>query len=279
MTGQPNAKYVKIPASDGYLIHCCIWEPVGNYKSDILYLHGIQSHSGWYEESSRRLANNGYRVIFPDRRGAGLNRIQRGHLESWRLLLYDIESVLGFFGWPEKLPVLAVSWGATIACILERQRCPWLDKFVFITPGFKPYVGFNFFKKLSIASNLLLRHGLGYFPIPIPGADYFTNDKDRQEFVSKDEDTLRECTARFFEQSRKLDIMLNRTFATPTLLLLAENDRIIHNEKTIKYFKKKFIHPGNRFKIYPGYAHTLEFEDKNFNFIEDILSWWVAPAA
>jgi alpha-beta hydrolase superfamily lysophospholipase len=73
--------------------------------------------------------------------------------------------------------------------------------------------------------------------------------------------------------------MLNRTFATPTLLLLAENDRIIHNEKTIKYFKKKFIHPGNRLKIYPGCAHTLEFEDKNFNFIEDILSWWAATGA
>ena len=45
-----------------------------NPKGVILLFHGIQSHGGWYERSSQMLADNGYCVYFPDRRGAGAER-------------------------------------------------------------------------------------------------------------------------------------------------------------------------------------------------------------
>src|SRR3972149_2395959 len=37
----------------------------------VLYLHGIQSHSGWYVQSCEILSENGYTIYAPDRRGSG----------------------------------------------------------------------------------------------------------------------------------------------------------------------------------------------------------------
>ena len=54
-------------------------EPANGIKAHIVALHGIQSHSGWYTWSSRKLAEAGFAVHFTDRRGSGLNWQARGN--------------------------------------------------------------------------------------------------------------------------------------------------------------------------------------------------------
>ena len=46
--------------------------------ADVVYLHGIVSHGGWYVTSCDHLAANGFQVHFLERRGSGLNPDQRG---------------------------------------------------------------------------------------------------------------------------------------------------------------------------------------------------------
>lgn len=66
--------------SDGYVLHGRLWHPAGIARDGaILYLHGIQSHGGWFEWSASLLAHLGYPVLLPDRRGSGLNRPARRH--------------------------------------------------------------------------------------------------------------------------------------------------------------------------------------------------------
>ena len=45
-----------ITLPDGYSAYARYW-PVREPAGAVLYLHGIQSHCGWYEESARRLAS------------------------------------------------------------------------------------------------------------------------------------------------------------------------------------------------------------------------------
>ena len=63
-------------------------------KGEIVFLHGIQSHAGWYEYSCTRFSQAGYQVSFLDRRGAGMNEESRGDAPSFRRLLDDIAEFL-----------------------------------------------------------------------------------------------------------------------------------------------------------------------------------------
>src|SRR4051794_3642257 len=77
-------------ASDGYPIHVAVWSPEGPVRGRVVVLHGVQSHGGWYRGLGRRLAEAGYEASFPDRRGSGANRADRGHTPSPRRLIDDL---------------------------------------------------------------------------------------------------------------------------------------------------------------------------------------------
>ena len=70
-------QFEHIVASDGYRLFARHWRPNGQPRGFVVALHGIQSHSGWYEYSSGRLCEAGYDVLFLDRRGSGRNFSRR----------------------------------------------------------------------------------------------------------------------------------------------------------------------------------------------------------
>ena len=64
-------------ASDGYPIHVLRWSPEGTEtRAQVVILHGVQSHAGWYYNLGRRLAEAGSGSVFsgPDE---GLGRTGR----------------------------------------------------------------------------------------------------------------------------------------------------------------------------------------------------------
>src|SRR3954469_18229057 len=69
-------------ASDGYPIHVAAWPTGGPARGRVVVIHGVQSHGGWYHALGRTLAGAGYETHFPDRRGSGANREERGHTPS-----------------------------------------------------------------------------------------------------------------------------------------------------------------------------------------------------
>ena len=69
-------------ASDGYPFHVAVWPAAPPVKGQVVVLHGVQSHSGWYHSLGRTLAAAGYQASFPDRRGSGPNLRDRGHAPS-----------------------------------------------------------------------------------------------------------------------------------------------------------------------------------------------------
>ena len=57
-------------ASDGYQWHYRRYAPPAEPVGRVVFLHGIQSHGGWYVETAAALAERGYTVFLPDRRGS-----------------------------------------------------------------------------------------------------------------------------------------------------------------------------------------------------------------
>src|SRR3954471_3271566 len=82
-------------ASDGYELHVATWPAEGKVRGRVVVLHGVQSHGGWYHRLGRTLAGAGYEAHFPDRRGSGANRADRGHAPSARRLVTDLSEWLG----------------------------------------------------------------------------------------------------------------------------------------------------------------------------------------
>ncbi len=64
----------------------------------LVYLHGIESHAGWFALAADALRNRGFDVYCLDRRGSGLIRENRGlpsgHADDYTTLLADIRAFI-----------------------------------------------------------------------------------------------------------------------------------------------------------------------------------------
>ncbi len=264
-------------AGDGYEMHLRRYLPKERPRAHLVCLHGIQSHSGWYEYSSNRLCQAGYAVHYLDRRGSGLNHIARGDAPSFRRLLDDIHGFVQGLreGTPETPVVLiACSWGGKLGPALLRRRPGSVDALVLLCPGLFPQVRPSLGQRLAIvASRLVTPRKLHLIPLNDPSL--FTATPRWQEFIAGDPLALHAATARLLTESVRLDLYLQRVppwVNVPVLLMLAEHDRIIRNAPT-RAFIERFVSSDKRIIEYAGAHHTLEFEPDPDRFIDDLIAW------
>ncbi|MCY2940808.1 MAG: alpha/beta fold hydrolase [Planctomycetota bacterium] len=264
--------------SGGYKLHYRHFQPVGISKGTIVFIHGIQSHGGWYETSCKKFAQAGYRVLFLDRRGSGLNEVSRGDSPSFRTLLDDLKEFLQHqrkeITGSTPLILGAISWGGKIAFGLEIRIANLVDGFILLAPGFCPKIQPTRKERFFIALGSLFSPRR-LFNIPLNDPDLFTSNPVAQKFLKEDPFALRKATARFLLDSVRLDFYL-RIFRTkiskPILLLIAGQDKIIDNEKTIA-FVKRFSSGSLTIIEYPKAHHTFEFEPEPQKHIEEIEEW------
>jgi len=249
----------------------------------ILYLHGIQSHSGWYIQSCQLLAENGYTVYAPDRRGSGLNGVDRGHVQNYEDLIADLDAFIArihadYPGLPVFL--VGVSWGGKLAMLYEVMRPGQVDGLILSAPGLKPKVDLSPWNKIKVFYyHWRNRDVQPEIPIPINRSDLFTDDPKWQNWIEQDPLTLRKCTARFFWENRKMDKQIKKwakDAKAPILLMLADRDEIIDNDKTLRFMEKKLPESENgtlTLARYPTARHTLEFEANMRQVVKDMLTW------
>jgi len=270
-------------ASDGYRFGYRHWRPAADQpRGYVVALHGIQSHSGWYEYSSARLAEAGYDVSFLDRRGSGLNQELRGHAPHADRLINDVAQFLVELrcrrreaGCSAPVVLLAVSWGGKLAVATCARRPDLIDALALLYPGICSRVG------PRLDQDLILR-AVAFFDIkwrktriPIDEPEYFTAEPAWQEFIRNDPLVLHQATVGFQRSNRALDRLAAAAppqIRCPALLMLAGKDRIADNRKTRRYFER-FASPDKRVEEYAGAAHTLEFEPDRDRFIADLIDW------
>jgi len=272
----PPARLQTFRASDGYTFYYRHYPPAGRPKARLVFLHGIRSHGGWYTRSCAAFAAAGCEVYFLDRRGAGLNTARRGDSPGFRRLLDDaaefVQSLRADRAW---LPVFAcgISWGGKLALGLPYRKPGLVEGLVLLCPGLVPKIAPPWPRRLRIALASRLRP-TRLFPIPLNEPDLFTASPEWQKFIDADPHGLRRATARFLFGSFALDIYLRRAakrVTVPTLLTLAEHDRVIDNAKT-RAFAARF--PGGATVTeYAGAHHTLEFEPPDHPWPADVLRW------
>lgn len=211
---------IRIRYADLYETHARLWLPPAP-RGAVLYLHGIQSHGLWFETSARRLAEAGYAVLLPDRRGSGRNEVERGYTPSaWRLLRDAAEGLdeLHIRTGLTRFHVVGISWGGKLALALHRYFPARFASLTLIAPGLFPKVDIPLMEKIRVGwSAIANRHA--EFDIPLNDPEMFTANSARQAFIRNDKLALRKVTAAFLLASRKLDRYVqkaeNRNAETP----------------------------------------------------------------
>jgi alpha-beta hydrolase superfamily lysophospholipase len=263
-------------ASDGYRWRYRRYAVSGLPRAQVVCLHGIQSHGGWYDYSCRCWSQAGYAVSFLDRRGSGLNAQDRGDAPSFRRLLDDLAEYLHDLRRGASRPVflVAISWGGKLAVALQRRHPGLVDGLVLLCPGFFARVRLPLGQRARVFGARLVRPRR-LFPIPLNEPELFTAEPRWQRFIRDDPLSLHQATARLLLESVRLDAYLRfapRHVRVPVLLLLAEKDRVIDNRRTRRYVER-FASSDREIIEYPGAHHTLEFEPDPDRFIDDVRRW------
>lgn len=245
----------------------------------VVYLHGIEGHSLWFQDTALFLAQNGVTTLALDRRGSGLSKEARGDLNNWQQLLNDTVEVLRFaHEQAGNLPVflMANCWGAKLAALLAQQKRPesrLISGLIFSSPALELKVDLPLKEKLKVVWRFFCGSKL---PLRIPlEVEDFTDNPQYLAFIAGDRLRLTEATARFFVNTFLLTILSKRSAANiylPTLVVQAGTDSIVEADGVKKWFDK-ISAADKTFHVFPGALHSLDFDRDPHDYRQMLLSW------
>ena len=67
------------------------WLPLKQVKANVVLVHGLGSHSGWFSNIGERLVKEDYGVYALDLYGNGKSSGQRGYINSWSDFRHDLD--------------------------------------------------------------------------------------------------------------------------------------------------------------------------------------------
>ena len=267
-------------ARDGIKLTSRVWQR-SDAIAEVVYLHGIVSHGGWYESSCASLADRGFQVHFLERRGSGLNIESRGDVDDWHTWMSDVSIYLQQLPPSRPRILLGISWGGILATALVRRYPEMLAGLGLICPGLFSFKAANRLQRFALRTAATL--GLESLKVDVPLQDpaLFTNSPDGQRYVAQDPLALRKITIRFAKQNLALlqyAVEAPESIRIPVLLMLASDDPVTNNAQTRAFVDR--IGSDDRTIIeYPDASHTLEFEDDPSKYFSDLAEWCTRVAS
>jgi len=243
----------------------------------LVYLHGIESHAGWFALAADALRDKGFDVYCLDRRGSGLNRENRGFLsgyvDDYSTLLADIRAfIVPLRDRYDQVFLVGLSWGGKLALSYGLTHPEDLDGLVLITPGLRAEVGVSFANKLKIALLSSLNPG-ARVPTPIQ-PEMFTTTPVYLAYIRDYPLRLTSATVRFFWQSHRLDKYVDSNIAAnrlPVQLFLAGKDTIIDNDGVLEVLRHGGA-PGLDVLRYEDQTHSIQL-DAPQRLVNDMTDW------
>jgi acylglycerol lipase len=248
-------------------------------RAAFIYLHGIESHSGWFDDAAERIAARGYPVFSIDRRGSGINRENRGyvsgHVERGTRLVEDIHQAVGIAkasGKVDEIYLIGLSWGGKYAMAYDAIHPDEVDGMILITPGMKPKVDLTPIEKAAVFTDVVLvpkrQHRIPIDP------EMFTSNPEQLRLIRNDPLKLHTASAGFMWQSLRMDRLVEKMDDgkhPPMLVFLAGKDRIIDNQATRSFVTRN---PNRTVKIieYPDQTHSIQLDAPD-RLARDIVRW------
>ncbi|MDH7599069.1 MAG: alpha/beta fold hydrolase [Sedimentisphaerales bacterium] len=229
-----HCRVVCILVERGPGIPVCLFNPSAPGRP-VIVVHGLQSHSGWFAQACRYIAERGHPVYAFDRMGSGLSCHHGGDLRHHADLAREIAKVIDFAtsgSLDRRVHLLAHCYGAIPAALFASRHQDMIRSLVLASPAIYTNIYLGIRDRLSIMRSLLAG-GTAQIPIPYP-IELLTDQLDYLEFIRSDTLALRSLTSRFL-----LHVMLARLWLTlgmcilriPVLVALAGRDRLAAIER------------------------------------------------
>ncbi|MGE6575741.1 MULTISPECIES: alpha/beta hydrolase [Paenibacillus] len=260
--------------SDGYKTHYRLW---GQPKGDdvIILLHGGISHSAWQAPLGEGVnSRSQISFIAVDRRGSGLNSVNRGHLPSKEREIEDMVSFIRSFessytrihlaGWCFGAQVAAI-----VASVLEKEGI--LSSFLMIAPGFAFQERYGDVLRLTKhamfevvkAFDLDPEPTHAFMPVPLQPTD-FTDRADWHEFVSNDELRLWKVTESTYKVWSELadwsHLALSEIEKLPMLVVFGNKERLVDNEAVKQLVQERVKSPVIQMEMLET-GHAVQFDE------------------
>lgn len=126
---------------DGARLYTRDWIPDGNPRAWVFLVHGLGDHCARYDHVAAKFAANGIHMLGFDLRGHGRSDGKRGHIQSYDLILQDIDHFLSeISNQAGNLPVYLYghSLGGGIVLYYAIQRRPAIRGVISTGPSLEP---------------------------------------------------------------------------------------------------------------------------------------------
>jgi pimeloyl-ACP methyl ester carboxylesterase len=106
----------------------------------VVFLHGIESHSGWFSRVMTLLATEGVHCLAFDRQGFGQSTGKRGHISAVSACVREINSIRqqvldGQSSTPPRFHLIGMSWGGLLAAHIARNEPSLWSSVTLIAPA------------------------------------------------------------------------------------------------------------------------------------------------
>ncbi|MDP6849490.1 MAG: alpha/beta hydrolase [Planctomycetota bacterium] len=269
-----TARETTIRSSDGTQLCTYDWIPENNPVGEVFWVHGLGEHMGRHDWVSRKLCEQGWRVLGCDLRGHGKSAGKRGHVNSWSDYLADLDAVSASLH--ENFILIGHSMGGLIALdwIREGQKVaavalssPLLGVAV-EAPAWKLAAG-------RLLSNILPRLSMSNELAP----ELICSDPTVVEAYKADPLVFDTITPRWFtEMSQALERVQNNSFPypLPLYLNLGAKDQVVSNKDAKKLFEN-WKGPKS-LEVWPNCFHETLNEPVREEVLQKLAVWLSCPA-
>lgn len=259
-------------SADGHGICYNKWK-VENPQHVFIFLNGLESHAGWFDAMADVLADKGIRTYGLDRRGSGLNARTWGKFQDWIEDINEITTIARNENPTAKMHLVSICFGAKPATACAIQNPGKYDSLIYMSPGLSTRVSPTIAEKALIAIDKL--PGM-YFNIrtPIKDDEMFTSSGKALYYLYKDKLRTYSPRASDYYQSMMLDAYISKNLdklTTPSLALLAGNDRVVNNKSAEKQLHKFAQKP--KIIEYPESDHVIFFGKSKNEMTADIINF------
>ncbi|PSN17953.1 lysophospholipase [filamentous cyanobacterium CCP5] len=261
--------------SQGLDLYYQSWQPETSAKADVVMLHGLGSHSGWFMNLIEPLVAAGYGIHAFDLRGHGLSPGPRGHVDRWSDYRNDLHTYLQLIRTqPPERPCFALghSLGGMILLEYALHYPDALSGLIALAPALGS-VGVSPFKLLL---GQILSWAWPTFTLDT-GLDHKAASRDRAVILAYETDPLRHTqgTARLateFLKTRRWVRDRLSDLRVPTLFLHGSSDPVVLPEGGRMAFDRIQI-PDKEYREYPQGYHDLHNDICAPTVVRDILYW------
>jgi len=247
----------------------------------VVFLHGVGTHSGLYDNAARELNKRGFIVVSFDMQGHGLSEGDRFYVRKWRDYVEDacgfIQATRQKFGANAAIFVVGISSGALIGLLTAEKLQRDLAGIIVLGAPLQASTDTVYDRCLG-ALESTFGEIMPHFPLYANELDGFVGDEQVQNILNNDpllEGSISARTALELRDNIPSAFDTTKTLALPLLILHGEKDTIAAMKSSEAFLQAYTGHTDKTMLRVKDGKHDLLIDDLMREVSVDSIATWM----